>query len=165
MKELNSDFTNAKVGDKVWFLSNSGIKKGFIINLFDKEKYPIRVKFNSDELSFTSNGRFLSEHAKPVLFTHPVAIIHADDLENIGGFKERVMEVSDDEENWETRVVCGEGGGFYFAWHGAKTIEEVIRSRKPIVWKFAREINHRAIEIKEQIAALEKELETIENSK
>jgi hypothetical protein len=165
MKELNSDFTNAKVGDKVWFLSNSGIKKGFIINLFDKEKYPIRVKFNSDELSFTSNGRFLSEHAKPALFTHPVAIIHADDLENIGGFKERVMEVSDNEETWIKRVVFHQGNDFVVAWNVVETIESSKEISHATRWKFAREINHRAEEIKEQIAALQNELETIENIK
>jgi hypothetical protein len=162
MKELNSDFRNAKVGDTVYHLDGS---VGEVIGINNNNNYPISFDFPGRVESSNMNGKVCVTDTHPSVFTHPVAIIHADDLENIGGFKERVMEVSDNEKIWVTRVVFGKCGNFYMAWDGAEKIEEVDRNLEPDAWKFAREINHRAEEIKQQIAALQRELETIENSK
>lgn len=164
MKELNSDFRNAKVGDKVWCFYENQIFEGHIVAV-SEGTFPIEVKFDFGQRSFTLDGKFRISHEFPCIFTHPIAIIHADDLEKIGGFKERVMWVSNDGDDWKKRVVFGKVDGFFTAWTDATRIEDVERHLNPACWKFAREINHRAIEIKEQIAALQKELETIENSK
>ena len=75
------------------------------------------------------------------------------------------MEVSSNKHDWKKRVVFGKVDGFFTAWNDAKRIEDVDRHLPPVCWKYAREINHRAEEIKEQIAALQNELETIENIK
>jgi hypothetical protein len=159
MKELNSDFTNAKVGDSVYHLDG---RVGKINSISPSLVFPISVRWASDSIiNYTFDGK--GETKTPRIFTHPVAIIHADDLENIGGFKERVMEVSDNGVDWGKRVVFAKAGGFFVAWSSEDKIERVDRTLQPSCWKFAREINHRAIEIKEQIAALQKELETIED--
>jgi hypothetical protein len=162
MKELNSDFTNAKVGDKVYHLDG---RVGEVIGINNNNNYPISFDFQGRAESCTMNGKVCVTDTHPSIFTHPVALIHADDLDNIGGFKERVMEVSSNKHDWKKRVVFGKVDGFFTAWNDAKRIEDVDRHLPPVCWKFAREINHRAEEIKEQIAALQKELETIENSK
>jgi hypothetical protein len=164
MKELNSDFTNAKVGDKVWQLRESKVYEGVVVEI-RKSAYPIVAMFDERKEFFTDDGKLLQADLAPQFFTHPVAIIHADDLENIGGFKERVMWVSSDEEKWEKRVVISQAKECFIAWNKAETLEEVDKYLPLMPWKFAREINPRAEEIKEQIAALQKELETIENSK
>lgn len=162
MKELNSDFRNAKVGDTVYHLDGS---VGEVIGINNNNNYPISFDFPGRVESSNMNGKVCVTDTHPSVFTHPVAIIHADDLENIGGFKERVMWVSNDEEKWEKRVVISQAKECFIAWNTAETLEEVDKYLPLIVWKFAREINPRAEEIKEQIAALQKELETIENSK
>lgn len=162
MKELNSDLTNAKVGDKVYHLDGH---VGEVTDINMRASYPISVRLDGTVFHYTLNGKYTNGDNHPLIFTHPVAIIHADDLDNIGGFKERVMEVSNDEEKWEKRVVISQAKECFIAWNNAETLEEVDKYLPLIVWKFAREINPRAEEIKEQIAALQRELETIENSK
>jgi hypothetical protein len=164
MKELNSDFTNAKVGDKVWQLRESKVYEGVVVEI-RKSAYPIVAMFDERKEFFTDDGKLLQADLAPQFFIHPVAIIHADDLENVGGFKERVMEVSDNGKHWEQRVVFACVKGFYIGCLDAQRFEDVYQDLPPACWKFAREINHRAEEIKEQIAALQNELETIENSK
>jgi hypothetical protein len=160
MKKLDSDFRNAKEGDPVYHCSGL---VGKVVRVDSSKDYPIRVRLGKYDSTYTLDGRY-SLDTNQTIFTHPIAIIHADDLENFGGFKERVMEVSND-GLWFDRVVFGKVGGFFAAWNEAHTLENVDRKQVPSFWKFAREINHRAIEIKEQIAALQKELETLENEK
>jgi hypothetical protein len=162
MKELNSDLTNAKVGDKVYHLDG---RVGEVTDINMRASYPISVRLDGTVFHYMLNGNYTNGDNHPLIFTHPVAIIHADDLENIGGFKERVMWVSSDEEKWEKRVVISQAKECFIAWNKAETLEEVDKYLPLMPWKFAREINPRVEEIKEQIAALQKELETIENSK
>ena len=162
MKELNSGFTNAKVGDPVYHLDG---RVGEVIDINMRASYPISVRLDGTVFHYMLNGNYTNGDNHPLIFTHPVAIIHADDLENIGGFKERVMEVSDDGVDWTPRVVFARIKGFYIGCLDAQRFEDVDRDLPPACWKFAREINRRAEEIKEQIEALQKELETIENSK
>jgi nitroimidazol reductase NimA-like FMN-containing flavoprotein (pyridoxamine 5'-phosphate oxidase superfamily) len=164
MKELNSDFTNAKVGDKVWQLRESKVHEGVVMEI-KNTVYRIVAVFGETKESFTVDGKLFRTDLAPQFFTHPVAIIHADGLENIGGFKERVMEVSNDGKNWKRRVVFAKARGIFIAWSWAERIDHVDESIKPFNFKYAREINHRAEEIQEQIAALQQGLETIENSK
>lgn len=162
MKELNSGFTNAKVGDPVYHLDG---RVGEVIDINMRASYPISVRLDGTVFHYMLNGNYTNGDNHPLIFTHPVAIIHADDLENIGGFKERVMWVSDNEETWIKRVVFHQGNDFVVAWNVVETIESSKEISHATRWKYAREINYRAEEIKEQIAALQKELETIENLK
>jgi hypothetical protein len=162
MKELNSDFTNAKVGDPAYHLDG---RVGEIREINNENRFPIRVRLDGTLFHYTLDGKCAVIDNHPSIFTHPVAIIHADDLENIGGFKERVMWVSSDGKTWYRRVVFHKKNGRFFTWDFAESIEGAEKVYHSSDWKYAREINHRAIEIKEQIEALQKELETIENSK
>ncbi len=165
MKKLDSDFRNAKEGDPVYHCSGLVGKVVRVDRSNDYPvDYPIRVRFADHDAIYTIDGRYTLS-GNQTIFTHPVAIIHADDLGNFGGFKERVMEVSDDGEDWNRRVVFHARDGFFIAWSNAETINDVRAYADPVSWRHAREINHRAIEIKEQIEALQKELETLENEK
>ena len=55
-------------------------------------------------------------------------------------FEERVMLVSDDEENCWPRVVFMEKNNRFIAWNYAKTIEEAGEVCKTTDWKFAKEL-------------------------
>jgi hypothetical protein len=74
MKQLNSDFRNAKVGDKVYYLG--GII-GEITSIEEQDVYAIEV--NDDEL-YTWDGKVLLDDSYATIYTHPVKIIHADDM-------------------------------------------------------------------------------------
>lgn len=58
------DFSNAKVGDKV---SNPFYGCG-VISKIDKSKWPINVQFNSQEVSFTVNGKEAEEDLISTLY-------------------------------------------------------------------------------------------------
>jgi len=74
MKQLNSDFSKAKVGDKVYYLGGS---VGEITSIEEQDDFPIEV--NSDE-SYTFDGKVLQYDTYATIYTHPVKIIHADDM-------------------------------------------------------------------------------------
>jgi hypothetical protein len=74
MKELNSDFSKAKVGDKVYHADGSIYA---IVDITPKCVYSIEL---NDGKSYTYDGKWLVGHAHPIIFTHPVKIIHADDM-------------------------------------------------------------------------------------
>ena len=74
MKQLNSDFRNAKVGDKVYYLG--GII-GEITSIEEQDVYAIEV--NDNEL-YTWDGKVLLDDSHATIYTHPVKIIHADDM-------------------------------------------------------------------------------------
>lgn len=64
----------------------------------------------------------------------------------------RVMEVSDDEKIWDTRVVFIEKCGMYVAWANAKTLERAETIIATTSWKYAREIAPKVEVTKQQIA-------------
>ena len=74
MKQVNSDFSNAEVGDPVYHLDES---VGVISFIHANSPYPIHV--NDDE-QYTIDGKFTNADTCPFIFTHPVKIIHADDM-------------------------------------------------------------------------------------
>jgi hypothetical protein len=154
MKQVNSDFSNAKVGDKVYYLG--GII-GEITSIEDQDDFPIEV--NNDEF-YTFDGKVLQYDTYATIYTHPVKIIYADDEP----FVERVMEVSVDEQSWQSRVVFAQKCGYYLAWNMAETIEEAKNITLAVEWQYAREIqpvNPRIAEIERQIQRLKNELETL----
>ncbi len=69
-----------------------------------------------------------------------------------GIFEERVMLVSDDEENWWPRVVFMEKNNRFIAWNYAKTIEEAGEVCKTTDWKYAKELPIEIEVTKEEIA-------------
>lgn len=156
MKQLNSDFSKAKVGDKVYHLDG---RIGRIDSIRPSHVFPIIVRWDSDNITnYTFDGKNTLAIAN--IFTHPVKIVHADDEP----FVERVMEVSSDEQSWYTRVVFAQKCGYYLAWFFAETIEAAQTEFDTSTWRFAREIqpvNPRIAEIESQIQRLKNELETL----
>jgi hypothetical protein len=156
MKQLNSDFSKAKVGDPVYYLDGS---VGEITFIHTNNPYPIQANNNE---RYTIDGKFTSADTFPFIFTHPFKIVRADDEP----FVERVMEVSNEEDfsDKEPRVVFAQKCGYYVAWVNAKTIKEAENQIDSIPWKFAREIqpvNPRIAEIERDIQRLQNELETL----
>jgi len=73
MKQLNSDFSKAKVGDKVYHV-NGSVRK---IVKIDAHHYPI---VDDEGVRYDYDGRLFSSDELPTIFTHPVKIVHADDM-------------------------------------------------------------------------------------
>ena len=62
------DFSEAKVGDKVWSIRHGWVK---ILNVHHSESYPILInkgKEEIDTLSFTINGKLNGSDLYPILF-------------------------------------------------------------------------------------------------
>ncbi len=155
MKQVNSDFSKAKVGEKVYCVDGS-VREIIALHGYDNE-YPIVL---NDGRRYMYDGKYLCNDPNPSIYTHPVKIIHADDEP----FVERVMEVSVDEQSWQSRVVFAQKCGYYLAWNMAETIEEAKNITLAVEWQYAREIqpvNPRITEIERQIQRLQNELETI----
>jgi hypothetical protein len=157
MKQLNSDFSESKVGDPVYFLDGS-VGKITDIKL-DKNAVPIRV---NNSLTYFLDGREYLSDVIATIYTHPVKIIHADDEP----FKERVMEVSHkgDFSDKSIRVVFAQKNGYFIAWNNAETIDEAKHHWNTSGWRYAREVqpvNPRIAEIESQIQELQNELETL----
>ena len=74
MKQVNSNFRDAKVGDKVYYLG--GII-GEITFIDDQDDFPIEV--NNDEF-YTWDGKVLQYDTYATIYTHPVRIVHADNI-------------------------------------------------------------------------------------
>ena len=74
MKQLNSDFSKAKVGDKVYHV-NGSVRE--IIKLDNKHNYPI---VDDEGCRYDYEGRYFHSDESPTIFTHPIKIIHADDM-------------------------------------------------------------------------------------
>jgi hypothetical protein len=156
MKQVNSDFSKAKVGDPVYSIVYG---EGRIEAINQDKFFPLGCRFKDSTQYFRENGQ---EYVAglPIIFTHPVKIVHADDEPLV----ERVMEVSVDEQSWQSRVVFAQKCGYYLAWNMAETIEEAKNITLAVEWQYAREIqpvNPRIAEIESQIQRLKNELETI----
>jgi hypothetical protein len=76
MKQLNSDFRNAKVGDPVYSIVYG---EGRIEAINQDKFFPLGCRFKDSTQYFRENGQ---EYVAglPTIFTHPVKIIHADDM-------------------------------------------------------------------------------------
>jgi hypothetical protein len=74
MKQLNSDFRNAKVGDKVYHV-NGSVRE--IVRHEHLDNYPI---VDDEGCRYDYDGRYFYSDKRPAIFTHPVKIIHADDM-------------------------------------------------------------------------------------
>jgi hypothetical protein len=155
MKQLNSDFSKAKVGDPVYFLDGS---MGTITHINqDGSICPLRIDTSH---TYCTDGKYYPSDVTPTIFTHPVKVIHADDEP----FEERVMEVSASEKRWVKRVAFMKKNGDILAWNDAETLEDAKKVTTVTSWKFAREVqpvNPRIAEIERQIQGLKNELETL----
>jgi hypothetical protein len=156
MKQLNSNFSNAKVGDKVYHV-NGSVRE--IVKITGYHDYPIQ---DDEACRYDLEGKYFKYDDFASIFTHPVKIIHADNEP----FVERVMEVSNDEDfsQKRQRVVFKQKCGYYMAWNMAKTIEQSKNVTITTEWKYAREIqpvNPRIAEIEREIQRLQNELETL----
>jgi len=158
MKQLNSDFSKAKVGDKVYHVNGS---VGTITDIkLDKNSVPIRV---NNSLTYFLDGREYLSDVIATIYTHPVKIIHADDMP----FEERVMEVSASEKRWVKRVAFMKKNGDILAWNDAETLEDAKKVTTVTSWKFAREVqpvNPRIAEIESEIQELQNELEALKEA-
>jgi len=157
MKQLNSDFSKAKVGDPVYHLDG---RIGRIDSIRPSLVFPIIVRWDSHNA--TTNYMFDGKNTLAIanIFTHPIKIIHADDEP----FVERVMEVSADEKKWYKRVVCIKKNGSVYAWNDAETIEQAKNKNIVVYWSFYREIqpvNPRIAEIENLMQELQNELESL----
>jgi hypothetical protein len=74
MKQLNSDFSKAKVGDKVYHVSGQVLR---IMDIDSEDYFPIHT---DDNESYTFHGKLTDDCTYPSIYTHPVKIIHADDM-------------------------------------------------------------------------------------
>lgn len=74
MKQLNSDFSKAKVGDKVYHV-NGSVRK--IVKHEHLDNYPI---VDDEGCRYDYDGRYFLSDPNPTIFTNPVKIIHADDM-------------------------------------------------------------------------------------
>ncbi len=75
MKQLNSDFSKAKVGDPVYHVDGS-VREIIALHGYDNE-YPIVL---NDGRRYMYDGKYLWNDPNPSIFTHPIKIIHADDM-------------------------------------------------------------------------------------
>lgn len=160
MKQLNSNFRNAKVGDPVYHFDG---RIGTIINIDANIDYPVLVQNDNRRCSYTMDGKYVTEHTYPSIFTHPIKIIHADDEP----FAERLMEVSNNGSTWSKRVVFMKKDGYYMAWFMAETIEAAQTEFDTSLWKYSREIqpvNPRIAEIERYIQQLQSELKTLKEA-
>jgi hypothetical protein len=76
MKQVNSDFRNAKVGDPVYSLIYG---EGIIEAINEDKFFPLICKFKDNTECYRMVGAGYVE-GMPMIFTHPVKIIHADDM-------------------------------------------------------------------------------------
>jgi hypothetical protein len=156
MKQLNSNFKTAKIGDTIYHVDGRSFK---IDDIRPTQDYCIVA---NDFRTYTSNGRYLQSNKNPSIFTHPIKIIHADDEP----FVERVMEVSDYEDfrDKKIRVVFAQKCGYFISWSNVRTIEETKLVWNTTNWNYAREVqpvNPRIAEIEREIQRLQNELETL----
>jgi hypothetical protein len=155
MKQVNSDFSNAKVGDKVYHVNGNVLE----IVKINRNRTECEIVVDEGEY-YEQNGKYYDSDVNATIFTHPIKIIHADDEP----FVERVMEVSNNGSTWSKRVVFMKKDGYYMAWFMAETIEAAQTEFDTSLWKYAREIqpvNPRIAEIESQIQRLKNELETL----
>jgi hypothetical protein len=157
MKQLNSDFSKAKVGDKVYHV-NGNVQQIVKIN---RNRTECEIIVDEGEY-YEQNGKYYDSDVNPTIFTHPVKIIHADDEP----FVERVMEVSNNSDfiDKNIRVVFAQKHGYFIAWNAAETIEQAKHHWNTSGWRFAREIqpvNPRIADVESQIQRLQNELETL----
>jgi len=76
MKQLNSDFSESKVGDTVYSLIYG---KGIIEAINEDKFFPLVCRFKDNTECYRMVGAGYVEGI-PMIFTHPVRIIHADDI-------------------------------------------------------------------------------------
>jgi hypothetical protein len=74
MKQVNSNFRDAKVGDKVYHVSGS-VRE--IVRHEHLDNYPI---VDDEGCRYDYDGRYFYSDKLPTIFTHPIKIIHADDM-------------------------------------------------------------------------------------
>ena len=74
MKQVNSNFRDAKVGDKVYHI-NGSVRT--IVKINYNDDYPI---VDNEMCRYTNGGKYYKGDSLPEIFTHPVKIIHADDM-------------------------------------------------------------------------------------
>lgn len=126
---MKQDFSNKKVGDKMWSIQLGECK---VIDINLSCEYPIICR-NSDGIksSYALDGYHWKTNAYPSLF-------ESNPFEN--QFQERVMEVSRNCDYWYKRVVFMEKNGCFIAWDTTETIKESKDSVCAYGWKYAREI-------------------------
>jgi hypothetical protein len=76
MKQVNSDFSESKVGDPVYSLIYG---EGIIEAINEDKFFPLICRFKDNTECYRMIGAGYVE-GMPMIFTHPVKIIHADDM-------------------------------------------------------------------------------------
>lgn len=139
------DFTDAKVGDKIYSLQYG---EGVITSVANSEDYPIEAGFSSHSATFTKHGKH-RVHLYPTAFRVPIKIVPAD----AKIFEEREMMVWDNDiKEALKRVVFYECFGVFCAYSNDRT--------NFITWKYALPIHEWEAKVREsKNAARIKELE------
>jgi hypothetical protein len=143
--ELNSDFSNAQIGQKVY---STSLGEGVIVDITTDKGYPIVIKFDNTEESSTRNGFYREDDIHPIFFTHPVVIKHAEDV------FPREVEILELGSWYKTTAYYVDSEGSVIA--RSPVLVPGLRFFSPKEW---REVSSRKSELENQIAALQKELD------
>lgn len=140
LKEL-SDFSDAKVGDKVYSILCG---EQVITKIYKSESYPICINRNA----YTTNGKMSVDHLFPTIFkSNP--FIEIAKLNN----EERWVEVYDDKLHiWITRKLVAIRNNKAICWSRATNDEEVLNATDVYSWDKWREIQPEVELTLEQIA-------------
>lgn len=161
----NHNFTNAKVGDKIY---TSVWGKGIIHEILSVDDYSVKVKFRGRTESFTMDGKYRIDDVAPTAFTEPIKVVPA----SYEPFQEQEMMVwdgDDDIQSAHKRMVFAKHKGWYagrengelhenfcsYFWQNALPIHEWEAKVKES--KNQKEIT----EIEDQIAELQAKLEKL----
>ena len=163
----NHDFTNAKVGDKIYTARHG---EGTIVQI-EKSNYPIITVFNDGIKTFTIDGKINNSDTEPTAFTESIKVVPA----SYEPFVEQEMMVWDG-ENITTacqRVVFANSRGKFIAYTNTETIQCIDGRESVFIWDNALPIAEWEAKVKEiknqkeiteiefQIAELQAKLEKL----
>lgn len=159
----NHDFTNAKVGDKVYHVDGEGI----IAEIRDHHTYPIVIALQGRH-TCTYDGRSHELNTTPSFFTEPIKVVPA----SYEPFQEQEMMVWDDDDDIQIahkRMVLAKHKGLFVAYSFGDLHDQSVahfwQNALPIhEWeaKVKESKNQKEItEIEDQIAELQAKLEKL----
>ena len=146
LKEL-SDFSDAKVGDKVYSLRYG---EQLIVYIISNAKYPIQT----NNCSYTINGKHYTDDLYPILFkSNPFIEIAKLNNKESKNNEERWIEVYDNKLYiWIRRKLVAVRNNKAICWSRATNDEEVLNATDVYSWDKWREIQPEVELTLEQIA-------------
>lgn len=151
----NHDFTNAKVGDKIYTVQYG---EGIIFEIISADTYPIMARFVGASESFDFDGKYCEFDFYPSAFTEPIKVVPA----NYEPFVEQEMMVwNDNITNACQRVVFAKNRGQFIAYTETAFIQDIDGSEDITNWKNALPIAEWEAKMKE--SKKQQEITKIEN--